>query len=270
MDDFYEKLFELLRENPKVVIATVIKVKGSTPRMIGTKMAVLPSGEIIGTIGGGGLEQRVTEEASQVFRTGEATTKDYGLVPEEQGGIGTICGGSVEVLFELVSAPERLIICGGGHIGLALSKFAKDMGYEVFVLDDRDDYSKSERFPEGVEAKQSSFDDEALKQLVTSNTSVVILTHDHKHDKDALKNFLPTGALYIGMIGSKKKVKEIFKQLEEGGETPQRLKEVFAPIGLDIGAETPEEIALAILAEMVALKRSERPSPVSLRERSHG
>lgn len=264
--DFYGRLLDMLDQHHKLAIATVVEVQGSTPREGGAKMMVMPDGSIHGTIGGGRLEKLVTEEALEAMKKGQGFYKEYDLVGEEEGGIGTECGGISKVLVEVISTPDRLLICGGGHVGLALAKMAAVLGMQVWVVDPREEFSDLERYPDGISVVNASPASDEVAELVSSNTYVVILTHEHQLDKKALGRLVDREAAYIGMIGSKRKVRRIMKELEDEGTGKDKLSKVHAPIGLDIAAETPSEIAISILGEIVNTKRKGVASPISMKE----
>jgi xanthine dehydrogenase accessory factor len=266
MKEFYSRLLELLVEHRRIALATVVNAKGSTPREFGAKMLVLPDGSTTGTVGGGGLEKKVTEDALLALKEGTGFLRQYDLRAKKGRGIGAICGGKATVLVEVLQAGERLLICGGGHIGLALARMASGLGLRVTVVDPRKAYSGGNRFPEGVEVVRARPAGRKVLGLVDADTYVVILTHSHALDKEALRALAPSRARYIGMIGSRAKVRRILSELVKEGVDRRHLGRVHAPVGLDIGAETPAEIAVAILAEVVHVRRRGASSPASLKE----
>jgi xanthine dehydrogenase accessory factor len=265
MKEFYSWLLELLGEHRRIALATVVNAEGSTPREFGAKMIVLPDGSTHGTVGGGALEQRVMEDALDAFKEGAGFLREYDLRAGKAGGIGAICGGKATVLVEILRAGERLLICGGGHIGLELARMGTSLGFRVTVVDSRKDYSGGDRFPEGVEVLRARPSGRKALGLVDADTYVVILTHSHALDKDALRALAPSRARYVGMIGSRAKVSRVLAELAKEGVDQRHLARVHAPVGLDIGAETPAEIAVAILAEIVHVRHRGSSSPVSLR-----
>ncbi|MEW5937160.1 MAG: selenium-dependent molybdenum cofactor biosynthesis protein YqeB [Candidatus Thermoplasmatota archaeon] len=266
MHGFYERLAELVRAHPVVAIATVVETSGSAPRERGAKMVILPDGSTWGTIGGGVLEMQVREDALQALSSGrDGFFKSYALVEKEMGGLGSLCGGTASVHVEVVRARDRLLLFGAGHIGTALSQIAQFMEMEVYVVDEREDYAKKDRLPEVKEIIRASPSAPELRALVTPWTYIVILTHSHAQDKAALGNMIPTDAAYIGMIGSRRKVVKILNELASEGVGRKALERVHTPIGLDIGAETPAEIALSILSEIVCVRRKGVPSPMSMK-----
>jgi xanthine dehydrogenase accessory factor len=267
--DVYEELAVLIRKHRKVAVATVVDTGGSHPRDMGAKMIVLPDGTGVGSVGGGKVEKLVLEDALKGMEEGKPFTRHYALLPEEEGGVGMECGGDVLVFFDYPRAPETLLICGAGHIASCLAPMAARADFSVVVADPRPDFALKERFPDAADVRMTGMDDPALRELVDGNTYVVIVTHGHANDLDAVANLLPAGPRYLGMIGSKRKVRATFQRLEEGGTERELIDRVFAPIGLDIGAETPGEIAASILAELVAVRRTGGPSTISMREKDH-
>jgi xanthine dehydrogenase accessory factor len=265
MKEFYVRLLALLEEHRRLAVATVVRAEGSTPRESGAKMLVLPDGSTHGTVGGGALEKAVTADALRALGEGRGFIREYSLRGKRQGGIGAMCGGKATVLVEVLGAGERLLVCGGGHIGLSLARMGAELGFRVTVVEPRRDYSSAGRFPEGVEILRARPADRRALSLVDADTYVVILTHSHLLDKEALRALAPSAARYIGMIGSREKVRRVLAELAREGVERGSLRRVHAPVGLDIGAETPAEIAVAILAEMVHVRRRSASSPVSLR-----
>jgi xanthine dehydrogenase accessory factor len=256
---------ELERASTPFALATIVSVSGSSPRHVGAKMLVLPDGASLDTLGGGRLEKLVIQDALKSLADGLSVLKNYSLVPEDKGGIGAECGGDAQVFIEVRGNRPRLVIVGGGHVGLALAKSASALGFALTVVDPREAYAASERFPSGTEGKHADPSKAETAALVPTGAFVVILTHSHDLDKEALRHLLDREPVYIGMIGSRRKVKVVLERLEAEGVPREALGQVFTPVGLDIGAETPEEIALSILAEIVHVKKKGGPSPASLK-----
>jgi xanthine dehydrogenase accessory factor len=262
MEDFFERLADLLGTHPRLVLATVVSTGGSAPREAGARMAVLPDGSIVGTVGGGILEKRVIEDALEVLRENAPRLVRYELTQGQQG-IGAECGGRCEVFLEPVGSAPHLLVLGAGHVGLALAALGRDAGFKVTVVDDRREFADRATRP-GVTVVIKSTDDPSLRDLVTDQTAVAVVTRSHKLDRESLRNLVGTNALYIGMIGSRAKVEKEMGLLRDEGVDPDALGRVHAPIGLDIGAETPAEIALSILAEVTAVRRTGRTPPSSM------
>jgi xanthine dehydrogenase accessory factor len=264
MHEFYDKIPELIRSHPKLALATIVQAKGSTPRGVGAKMVVFPDGMIYGTLGGGKIEHMVTTDAQEAIRRGESMLKDYSLLEEDKGGIGAICGGEVKVFIEVIKQSERLLILGGGHIALALYRMALEAEFSVVVVDERPEFVSKERFPQAELLLNCPPDDYKIKELVDRDTYIIVATHGHKHDKAALKNLIDCDYKYLGMIGSRRKVKQTLAELAAEGVSEEKLDKLYSPIGLDIKAETPAEIAISFLAELVHVRRTNEPSKISL------
>jgi xanthine dehydrogenase accessory factor len=264
MEEFYRAFREELEKGSRFAVATVVRVHASTPRETGAKMGIMPDGSIFGTIGGGKLEELVKADALEVIRARKSLLKKYSLTPFAGGGIGTECGGEAEIFIEPVGFGPRLLVFGAGHIGQALYQIATVLGMGVEIVDERPEYARAERFP-GAIVRCVEIPELDANGLVTPETYAVIVTHGHENDRDALRMVLGRGAAYVGMIGSKRKVKVILDSLEKEGMDKAELGKVHAPIGLDIGAESPQEIALAILAEIVAIRKLGQ-SPASMKD----
>jgi xanthine dehydrogenase accessory factor len=265
MHDFYAELARYIKKHRKVAVATVVDTGGSHPRDMGAKMIILPDGTGVGTVGGGKVEHLVMEDALGGMEAGAPFSKHYTLLPEDEGGVGMECGGDVMVFFEYPGSAETLLICGGGHIASCLSPMAARADFSVVVVDQRPEFASKERFPDAAAVHCMSMEDPALRGLVDGDTYAVVMTHAHVNDKEAVANILGARPKYLGMIGSSRKVEAIFGKLRDDGADEQTLGAIYSPIGLDIGAETPGEIAASILAELVAVRRTGKPSPLSMK-----
>jgi xanthine dehydrogenase accessory factor len=250
--EFYAKMAELTRQGVHFVLATITAAQGSSPRGVGAKMLILADGMTVETVGGGVLERQVVADALACLASGASRSETYQLRPDGEHALGALCGGEATVFLE-VHAPDRtLVIVGAGHVGQRLYAFAKLLDYVVVVLDPREEMVSAERFPQ---ADQLICGDPArVAELcaIGEGSHVVIVTHSHQHDAAALRAVVDSPAAYVGMIGSANKVRAIFAQLADDGVEPELLARVHSPIGLDIGAETPAELALCIMAEIVA------------------
>ncbi len=253
MTDIYQEIIEIKNNGIDAALVTIISSEGSTPRETGAKMLVKNDGSIIGSIGGGSLEWSAKNEALRVIRTGKSKRMNYSLQPGEDADM--ICGGDVEIFIEPIMCPPSLYICGGGHIGLALTKIGRLCGFRVIVIDDRPEYASKERFPEADRTVVSAYEDLFRVVKVDQSGYIVIVTHGHKGDEVALAGALRTPARYIGMIGSRKKIASVYDRLVEKGISREALNRVHSPIGLNIYAQTPEEIAVSIMAEIIAIRR---------------
>lgn len=255
MTRFYDDYRSALSSGKTFAVATVVKIYASTPREIGAKMGIFADRSIFGTIGGGKLEKMVIDDAMEILKNNKPLLKTYTLLPESKGGIGTECGGKLDIFIDVISPGAKIVLIGAGHISYALARLAEICGFAVEIVDDRAEFANSERFPRSV-IHNTTIKDTDFKSLINLETYVVIVSHSHEIDYEALKAIINLPYAYLGMIGSKRKVKTLFDKLLEEGLRKEQLANVHAPIGLDINAESPEEIALSIMAEIVAVKRS--------------
>jgi len=255
MADLYEEILKLKADGRSSAVATIIGTEGSTPRETGAKMLVREDGTIVGTIGGGCLEGQVIVEAIMVIREEKPRIFHYDLTGKETAGAGMICGGVLDIYIEPIIPTPTVFIFGGGHISLFVSKISAMAGFQVAVIDDRAEFASRERFPEAEQVIAEKFF-LAFPQLKVNRSSyLVIVTRGHAGDQEVLEWALTTEARYIGMIGSGKKIRTVYQNLEKKGIAPERLQRVHAPIGLEIGALTPEEIAVSIVGQMIQVRR---------------
>jgi xanthine dehydrogenase accessory factor len=253
-DDIYTEITKIRDEGGEAALATVISASGSTPREEGAKMLIRPDGSITGTIGGGSIELQVIKEAIEVIKRGKPKHLCYSL--KEGEDLGMICGGDTEVFIEPIVSTPTLFILGGGHISFSLARIGDLLGFKIVVVDDRPEYATTQRFPEADRVLVTSYDKAFSELKVGKSGYVVIVTHGHKGDAASLEGALSTEAKYIGMIGSKTKNISVYARLKANGITQQQLDTVHAPIGLRIRAQTPEEIAVSIMAEIIQVRRS--------------
>jgi xanthine dehydrogenase accessory factor len=254
MREVYERAAEMVRQGTPGVIATVIRTEGSTPREAGAKMVIGADGRTWGTIGGGSVEAAVVEDSASVLREGVPRAVEYEL--EEGGALQSYCGGRVEILLEPLPSSEKLYIFGAGHVAQPLAEMAKRAGFVVTVVDPRLEMANRERFPSADGIVVKGFSQAAAGVSAGPDVYVVIVTPKHAHDEEVVRVVLDKPYRYIGMIGSRKKVATIRSHLKDAGFEDGVISKLHAPIGLDIGAETPEEIAVSIVAELVAVRRS--------------
>jgi len=255
MTDIYQEIVRIKAEGEDAALVTIISATGSTPREEGTKMLVRADGSIMGTIGGGNLETLVIKKAVETIRKHKLERLHFNL--EEGGEPGMTCGGDVEVFIEPIVPVPTLYIFGGGHIALPLARMAKLVDFQIAVIDDRPEFANPQRFPEAELTIAEDFSKAFQKLSINKASYIVIVTHGHKSDEVVLERALATNAKYIGMIGSKIKNKTIFSHLLAKGISQELLDKVHAPIGLNIFAESPEEIAVSILAEIIKIRRSQ-------------
>ena len=253
---FHEEMVRLLRSGRTLAVATLCSSQGSTPRATGTRMIVADSGETVFSIGGGAFEALVIEDAKEAIRNRRGFEKEYRFTEQGDESTGMVCGGSARVLFEVVGPPLPLFVFGGGHVGLELARLGGRLGFDVTVVDDRPEYLEAERFPAGVRTRRAGRDYESGLPGVPTGAYVAVVTRCHRTDLAAIRHAVGRGAAYVGLIGSRRKVATVLKRAGEQGTPREALSEVRGPIGLPIGAETPEEIAVSIAAEMIAVRRS--------------
>ncbi|TYP51593.1 XdhC family protein [Thermosediminibacter litoriperuensis] len=266
--NIFEEVLKAQKERKNFALVTVIKAEGSAPRHGSARMLVFPGGEIKGTIGGGILEATVIRESLDSLKTGRSKVVKYRL-DKDKGGLPMVCGGEVELFIEVFRSKPQLVIAGAGHVGYWVSKIASTLDFEITVVDDREEWANRERFPEADRIMVvESFAEGIEKCNIDENSFVVIATRGHAHDRETLKAALSRNSRYIGMIGSRKKVIECFEQLKKEGVSQDLLDGVYAPVGLDLGAETPEEIAVSIMAEILMVKNSATGMPLSRKEKS--
>jgi xanthine dehydrogenase accessory factor len=254
MQSVYEAILDAQRSGQPAALATVIRARGSVPRHESSKMLVLADGRIVGTVGGGELENRTIEEAGQVMREGTARIITHSLVDPSRGDAG-VCGGEVEVFIEPITPPSTLLIVGAGHVGKALAHLAHWMGYRVVVTDDRAELCTHDFIPDADEFVVGPVREALSKIRVDSQTCVACVARGYLYDVDALPILLESPAPYIGVIGSKRRWAMAVKDLRAQGISDEALARIRAPIGLEIQAETPEEIAVSIMAEIVLRRR---------------
>ncbi len=281
-EELLAKIAELAKAGTPFVVATVVKTAGSTPRGAGAKMIILADGSGTGTVGGGKLELQVTSDALAALAQGESRLVEYKLRPDRPGPdegqgkapaaaegragetliLGMLCGGDAEVFLEVYGQSNRLLIIGGGHIGQKLAELAKVLDFRVTVVDERPQMLTKERFPAADELLCLGPSEAPGHVSVRPDTAIVIVTHGHVHDKAALAAVVASPAGYIGMIGSKSKVRAVIGELRAEGVEPSLLDRVHAPIGLDLGGQKPAEIALSIMAEIVAAQYGRSGGPM--------
>jgi len=252
--DLFDLIADLRSRGEPAALATIVRVKGSSPGKESMKMVVKEDGSFVGSVGGGCMEADVWSAAKEVLATERPRLLEFTLTEEDMGDSGLLCGGRVEVFVEPLTVPV-LVLCGGGHVSKAVAAVADLAGFRIVVVDDRESFANPERFPMAARTVSGPWS-EALGGLeIGSNAYVVIVTRGHRMDGECLAWALGTPARYVGMIGSKRKIRTIYETLRGTGVTDDRLAKVRAPIGLDIGALTSEEIAVAIVAEMIAVRR---------------
>ena len=260
--DIYEEIVKLRQQGRRGAVATIVSVHGSIPSFKTAKMLVRDDGSIVGTIGGGCVEADVWQASREVMESERPRTLSFNLNQNPKHDTGLVCGGTLDIFIEPVLPPALLYIFGAGHVAVNLYKVASNSGFDVTVVDDREIYASRERFPDAKEVFAEDFE-QAMSRFTPSEASyIVIVTRGHRDDMRVLRWAVQTRARYIGMIGSKRKTITIFRELTQEGISAELFNRVHAPVGLDIGAVTPEEIAVSITAELIAARRNvERELP---------
>jgi xanthine dehydrogenase accessory factor len=254
--EVFAELGEALKRGEDVALVTIVRANGSTPQRVGAKMLVFADGRVVGTIGGGCYENDALWKAREALKSRKASTVRYELADDFAAESGLICGGQMDVFIEPIEPSPALYIFGAGHVGLYLGKLAHEAGFEIHVVDDREKFANPSRFPEAAEVVVDDIPEWLGRTILPASAYAVVVTRGHRHDLDALRALAPRGLRYLGLIGSRAKVKRVYDALlEEGRVLPNDLTRIHAPIGLDIGAITPQEIAVSIVAELIAVRR---------------
>lgn len=263
--DIFAKAAELGAANIPFALATIVASSGSTPRGK-AKMIVLADGSSFGTVGGGLVEARVIDEAKKALDFDRPIMLDYALDrgPGEHS-LDMECGGSMQVYVEVFGSKPRLVIAGGGHVGLAIARLASSVGFRIVIVDDRPGYVTAERFPMATELYVRESMDDALAAVPVDRRSCVVIA-THASDERALRSFVARDCAYLGFLGSRRKVRVLLDKARAEGVPDARLDRVRAPIGLDLGAETPEEIAVSVVAEIMAAMAGRDAAPLSGRD----
>ena len=253
--DIWEEIVGIRRRGEKGALATLVRQIGSTPRKDSAKMLIREDGSFVGTVGGGCTEAEVWQAAQDVMATGKSRTLKFTLNQQDAARDGLVCGGTVEFFVEPILPDPQVIIFGGGHISSYISRIATLAGFKVTVVDDRARYASRERFPEADQVLVCEFDQIREKVAVHSNCYVIIVTRGHGHDQVVLEQVIEAPVKFLGMVGSRRKSKIIFDYLRGRGVSEELIGRVESPVGVQIGSETPEEIAVSIVAQLIAVRR---------------
>jgi xanthine dehydrogenase accessory factor len=254
--EVFAALGEALKSGEEVALVTIVSANGSTPQRVGAKMLVYADGRVVGTIGGGCYENEALWTAREALKTRKAVTVKYELADDFAAESGLICGGQMEVFIEPIEPSPAVYIFGAGHVGQFVGRVAHDAGFRVHVVDDREKFANRERFPEAAEIVVDDIPSWLANTPLPSSAYAVVVTRGHRHDLDALRALAPRDLRYIGLIGSRAKVARLYDQLlADSPVDPALLERIHAPIGLDLGAVTPQEIAVSITAELIAVRR---------------
>ncbi|MBL8141214.1 MAG: XdhC family protein [Acidobacteria bacterium] len=246
---------EAITRGERVALVTIVRVNGSTPQRLGAKMLVAAGGDVVGTIGGGCYENDAIGRARLALREqSRPFLVHYDLNDDFAQDSGLVCGGQMDVFIEpLLPAPD-LFIVGAGHVGFHLGRMAAATGFTVHVIDDREAFANRERFPDAADVIVDEVGAWLAEAPLPPGSYVVVVTRGHRHDLEAVRALATRDVRYVGLIGSRAKVARLGEQLALEGGDPTLLARVHAPIGIDIGAVTPEEIAVSILAELIAVR----------------
>ncbi len=253
MPSLFATLSEIEQSDEPAALATIIRARGSVPRHPGSKMIVYPDGRVVGTIGGGEMESRVVAEAKAALAEGRPRVMRYSLVDPKAGDPG-VCGGEVEIFVEPLSSAPTVLVVGAGHVGRAVAHLAKWLGFRVVVSDDRPEYANEEWAPGADRYLTVPIADIPHSMDIRPDTYLVLTTRNMGLDVAGLPALLETPAGYIGVIGSRRRWATAVQQLTAKGIPPERLAQVHSPMGLELNAETPEEIAVSILAEIIRVR----------------
>lgn len=253
MNSIYQAISDIEKNNGSAALCTVVKSEGSTPRHVGSKMLVYPDGKFIGTVGGGDLEHRVLDEAWMAMSDGEPRLLHYNMADPSRGDPG-VCGGQVEVFVEPILPTPTVVVIGAGHVGKAVAHLAKWLGFRVAVCDDREEFCTPEVVP-GADSYHA-VPMEKLGEYISINkrTFLILTTRGSNVDAAGLPALLDSPAAYIGVIGSKRRWATTVKALKEKGVSEERIARVHSPMGIELEAETPEEIAVSIMAEVLMVR----------------
>lgn len=258
--DLFEEIVRLRREGKRAALATIVHTNGSIPSYESSRMLVREDGTIVGTVGGGCVEAEVWAAAKDVIRAEAPRKMVFNLNHEASYDNGLICGGTLEIFVEPILPQPMLYLFGGGHVSMALARAAHAAGFQIGVVDDREAFANQDRFPMATEVYTDY--EAAFAQLKpNASTYLMIITRGHKEDMRVLAWAARTPARYIGMIGSKRKVLSVYRALENEGYSMAEFERIHAPVGLEIGALSPEEIAVSITAELIAIRRGARGLP---------
>ena len=256
--DILEQLVSAVESGKPVCLVTVVKAEGSTPRDAGAKMLVFSDGGSVGTIGGSLVEKTMIDKAVEAIKTGKPQLETFRLTESESGEASMICGGEMTIFLEPIRAGKTLLIFGAGHCGHALARTASAAGFVIHVFDDRPDVASRERFPMAASITVGEYDETSAAAEFPADSYIAIMTQGHAADTVVLKNLIKKKYRYIGMMASTRKRDEVFNRLSEIGIAKSLLDKVYSPIGLDINAETPEEIAVSIVAELITIPHEEQ------------
>lgn len=245
---------DALERGESAALVTIVSTTGSTPQRVGAKMLVFGDGRMVGTIGGGCYENDAFGKAREAIQNRRPQLVHYELDDDFAQETGLICGGQMSVYIEPIEPSPELYVIGAGHVGYSLATMAHEVGFKVHVVDDREKFANRERFPHAEEVVTEDIPTWLARTHLPAHAYVVVVTRGHTNDLDAVRSLVSRDLRYLGLIGSRAKVARIYTELKGEGVDVAAMKQVHAPIGLDIGAVTPQEIGVSILAELIAVK----------------
>jgi xanthine dehydrogenase accessory factor len=257
--DLFAEIVRLRQAGQKCALATIVEVNGSIPSYESAKILVREDGSFLGTIGGGCVEAEVWNAAREVIETEKPRHLTFNLGQDAAYDNGLICGGQLNVFIEAIVPQPQALIFGAGHISKSLAKVASLSGFGVTVVDNRESFANRERFPDVDQVLAAEYEDLFSTLPVHSSTYIIIVTRGHRDDMRVLRWAITTQARYIAMIGSRRKVIAVIREFEKEGLSRDQFERIYAPMGLEIGAITPEEIAVSVAAEMIAVRRGANP-----------
>lgn len=256
--EMLSEVIRLLESGKKVALCTIVEKVSSGPRDVGTKMVVSENGQTLGTIGGGTMERALIKESLAALKEGKSRKAIFSLRKAKREGVietGLICGGETTLFIDVIKPKQRLIIVGTGHVAWSLAKMAAILDLAITIVDDDKKTANAERYPMAENVVTGDFNDILGQISVGSNDSVVIVHGEPEHDYKALEEMIKRKPAYLGLLGSKAKVATLTRRLKAAGINDEDLDNFHAPIGLEIAAQTPEEIAISILAEIIMERR---------------
>lgn len=257
--DLFSEIVRLRKLGQKCALATIVEVNGSIPSYESAKILVREDGSFLGTIGGGCVEAEVWNAAREVIETEKPRHLNFNLGQDAAYDNGLICGGQLNVFIEAIVPQPHAFIFGAGHISKSLAKVSSMAGFGVSVIDNRESFANRDRFPDVEEVLAAEYEDAFAALNINSSSYIIIVTRGHRDDMRVLRWAITTEARYISMIGSRRKVIAVVKEFEKEGVSRESFERIHAPMGLEIGAITPEEIAVSVAAEMIAVRRGADP-----------
>ncbi len=265
MMDFVNELIQAMEAREPLALATIVGPHRVDPGLLGRKLLVREDGRFEGSLGARSLDERVAVASRELMTSAKPTRRlSLALSPEECAEAGLAAGTKLDVFVEALLPPPTLLVVGAGHVAQPVAQLGKMLGFHVAVVDDRASFANRERFPDADQLIVADYGEALARFPITPSTFVVLVTRGHRHDEESLRQIIGSRAAYIGMIGSRRRVAAVLNHMEEDGFPVEQIRRVYSPIGLRIGAETPAEIAVSILAEITYVRRRGQPHPSSM------